>query len=89
MPHEVVCKEGTSSDSAVIVVDRVLVAQFVKFAAVGVLGFVVNLGTVYLLASRVGLYWAGAAAFLAAASATWLVNRAWTFRDHARTAASR
>jgi putative flippase GtrA len=89
MPHEGACQGRTFSDSAVMVVHPILVAQFIKFAAVGVLGFFVNLGTVYLLISRVGPYRAGAAAFLAAASATWLINRAWTFRDRARTAASR
>jgi putative flippase GtrA len=89
MPHEEVCNERTFSDSRIVVLNRTLVAQFVKFAAVGVLGFVVNLGMVHLLMGRVGPYRAGAAAFLAAASVTWLINRAWTFRDRARSAASR
>ncbi|MGH7029706.1 MAG: GtrA family protein [Stellaceae bacterium] len=70
-------------------VDAVLLKQLLRFAAVGVVGFLVNVASVYTLENRVGLYAAGAAAFVAAASVTWLANRSWTFRDRARVAASR
>lgn len=72
-----------------IAVDATLITQFFRFAAVGVLGFVVNLGSVYLLRGDLGLYLAGAAGFMTAASVTWVVNRAWTFSDRARVAAPR
>lgn len=69
--------------------DTTLLKQFIRFATVGVLGFLVNLGSVYALRGGLGLYWAGAAAFLTAASVTWIANRAWTFRDGAHVAAPR
>src|SRR5215475_14452674 len=68
-------------------VDVTLLKQFTRFSFVGVLGFLVNLATVYMLRGWVGLYWAGAAAFLTAASVTWIGNRAWTFQDRGQAAA--
>lgn len=67
----------------------VVVRQLVKFTLVGFLGLAVNLATLYALAAWIGLFAAGAAAFMTGASATWLANRAWTFRDRAQTAPSR
>ena len=55
--------------------------QLMKFSVVGLIGFGVNLGTVYLLKDEIGLYLAGAGAFMTAASVTWLANRSWTFLD--------
>lgn len=57
-----------------------LLAQFTKFGTVGTLGFVVDTGVVYGLRGAVGLYWAGLASYLIAASFTWGANRLWTFR---------
>jgi putative flippase GtrA len=45
------------------------------FLAAGAGGFVVDVGVLLLLQPTLGLYFARAASFLAAASFTWLVNR--------------
>lgn len=57
--------------------------RLVQFAFVGVVGFLVNLGTVSLLRILLGIHAAGALAFVAAATTTWIGNRLWTFRDAA------
>jgi putative flippase GtrA len=57
-----------------------VVAQFLRFGTVGVAGFVVDTATVYATMGTLGLYGAGAVAYLTAASANWLFNRLWTFR---------
>jgi putative flippase GtrA len=60
---------------------RVLVlVQFLKFGTVGTLGWIADTATVYSLRHWLGLYGAGAAAYLVGASVTWLFNRIWTFR---------
>ncbi len=56
------------------------VVQFLMFGSVGSLGFLVDTGTVYALRYRLGLYGAGMAAYVVAASVTWILNRSWTFR---------
>lgn len=57
-----------------------VLAQFMKFGTVGTLGFVTDTVTVYSLRYSLGLYGAGAAAYLVGATTTWLFNRVWTFR---------
>jgi putative flippase GtrA len=60
---------------------RVVVGvQFLRFGAVGALGFVVDTATVYGLRTALGLYGAGLAGYVTAASSNWLFNRIWTFR---------
>ncbi len=60
---------------------RLLVlAQFARFGTVGAAGFVVDTGIVYGLRHQLGLYGAGAVAYVGAATANWLLNRLWTFR---------
>ncbi|MDE2332926.1 MAG: GtrA family protein [Rhodospirillales bacterium] len=59
---------------------RPVLGQFVRFGVVGTFGFLVDTSTVYGLRAWLGLYGAGAAAYLTAASANWLLNRLWTFR---------
>jgi len=54
--------------------------QFLMFAAVGVIGFLVDTAAVYSLRHSLGLYGAGMVAYVAAATANWLLNRLWTFR---------
>jgi len=54
--------------------------RFVRFGVVGTLGFCWDTGTVYALRGHVGLYLAGTAGFLVAATANWGLNRVWTFR---------
>jgi putative flippase GtrA len=54
--------------------------QFLRFGVVGTFGFVVDTSVVYATRHVLGLYGAGVAAYLVAASANWVLNRAWTFR---------
>ncbi len=54
--------------------------QFLMFGSVGVVGFMFDTATVYSLRRPLGLYGAGAVAYLVAATVTWLLNRLWTFR---------
>nr|WP_294548642.1 GtrA family protein [uncultured Rhodopila sp.] len=58
----------------------ILAAQFVRFGIVGAIGFVVDTATVYGLRSSAGLYGAGVAGYMTAASSNWALNRMWTFR---------
>ena len=56
--------------------------RLLRFGIGGVLGFIVDSGVLYaLLALGLGPYVARVPSFLCAASATWLVNRYWTFAD--------
>jgi putative flippase GtrA len=57
-----------------------LLAQFAKFGVVGVVGFLIDTATVYGLRASLGLYGAGAVAYIVAASSNWVLNRVWTFR---------
>ncbi|MBS0562460.1 MAG: GtrA family protein [Proteobacteria bacterium] len=59
---------------------RILLGQFLRFGVVGTFGFVVDTSVVYALRHPLGLYGAGAAAYVVAASANWVLNRVWTFR---------
>lgn len=57
-----------------------VLSQFLMFGVVGVIGFLADTATVYSLRYSLGLYGAGAAAYVVAATVTWLLNRVWTFR---------
>ncbi len=61
---------------------RATVAQeFLRFGVVGTIGFLVDSGVLYgAIALGAGLYLGRAISYLAAATATWALNRAWTFR---------
>ncbi|MDP9606881.1 GtrA family protein [Variovorax sp. NFACC27] len=61
--------------------------EFLAFAAVGVIGLVVDVVVLYLLAPLLGWYVARVVSFLAAATTTWAFNRRYTFA--ASAAASR
>lgn len=56
-------------------------SQFLRFCVVGAVGFVIDAGILQLLVSVVGEnpYFARIISFLVAASATWLMNRSYTF----------
>ena len=55
--------------------------QFLQFGVVGTIGFVVDTAVLYAgLALGLGLYGGRAISYLAAATCTWALNRAWTFR---------
>jgi putative flippase GtrA len=62
--------------------DRAATAlQFLKFGVVGTIGFVVDTAVLYAgVALGLGLYLGRAFSYLAAATTTWALNRAWTFR---------
>jgi dolichol-phosphate mannosyltransferase len=57
-------------------------AQFVKFAAVGAIGYVINLAVYYGLVKETGLHYLPAAvcSFLVAVTNNYTWNRVWTFR---------
>ena len=57
-----------------------LARQFLRFGTVGVAGFVVDAGIIYATRHWLGLYGAGVLSSVAAATVTWALNRAWTFR---------
>jgi putative flippase GtrA len=59
---------------------QALLTQFLRFGVVGTLGFGVDTATVYATKAWLGLYGAGIAAYLVAASFNWILNRVWTFR---------
>jgi putative flippase GtrA len=60
--------------------------QLLRFGIVGVAGFVVDAGLLrLLLGAGLGYYGGRLVSFLAAASATWLLNRSFTFRRDAET----
>jgi putative flippase GtrA len=55
--------------------------EFLSFAVIGAAGFVVDVVVLYLLAPLLGWYGARVLSFLAAATATWALNRRYTFSD--------
>lgn len=59
---------------------HLVIGQFLRFGVVGCCGFAVDTATVYATRYWIGLYAAGAVAFLVGATTTWALNRAWTFR---------
>ncbi len=66
-----------------------LALQFLRFGTVGGAGFVVDTAVVYALRGAIGIYAAGAAAYVVAASFTWAFNRIWTFRTARKANAMR
>lgn len=57
--------------------------RFTKFGIVGVSGFIIDFGLLYLLTLRVGLapWLANACSFTAAVTNTFIWNRLWTFPE--------
>ena len=57
-------------------------SQLLRFVIVGGIGFLVDAGVVSLLVAvtDLGLYWSRLLSFLCAATATWALNRNFTFR---------
>lgn len=64
----------------------VLAGQFVRFCAVGAVGFVVDAGLLWLLLSSgtMGPYGGRVVSFLVAATVTWALHRSFTFPDARR-----
>ena len=52
-----------------------MLVQFLMFGTVGMVGFLVDTATVYALRRSLGLYGAGMAAYVVAATVTWMLNR--------------
>jgi putative flippase GtrA len=64
--------------------------QFLRFGVVGSGGFVVDSALLYLaLWAGAGLYWGRVFSYIGAASFTFALNRAWTFRGAAPMRAGR
>jgi putative flippase GtrA len=63
-----------------------IVRQFFAFAVIGVVGFAVDAGVLYLLLhlTPAGFYLGRVISFLCAATVTWYLNRTFTFPDAAR-----
>lgn len=59
--------------------------QFLSFSAVGVLGFVVDSSVLYVgLELGLGLHWGRVVSYLVAVTATWALNRRFTFGESRR-----
>jgi len=68
---------------------RALAAEFLRFGVVGTVGFVVDTLVLYAaIGLGAGLYGGRIASYVAAATTTWALNRAWTFRDGAAGSAA-
>ncbi|OYV33952.1 MAG: hypothetical protein B7Z80_22605 [Rhodospirillales bacterium 20-64-7] len=59
------------------------IGTFLRFGLVGTVGLGWDTVTVYALRGLIGLYAAGAAGFVVAATSNWALNRLWTFRRNA------
>jgi putative flippase GtrA len=57
-----------------------MLVQFLMFGTVGFVGLALDTATVYGLRHQLGLYGAGLVSYVVAATGTWILNRAWTFR---------
>ncbi|HEY1857194.1 GtrA family protein [Acidocella sp.] len=75
-------------DAGVVLLARTGLSQdFIRFGAVGALGFCWDTATVYATRNHFGLYVAGTLGFFVAATVNWAINRWWTFRHHTHGAA--
>jgi putative flippase GtrA len=54
--------------------------EFILFALVGGIAFVVDVGVLYSVKAELGVYWGRATSFLCAVIVTWLLNRQLTFK---------
>ena len=59
---------------------QALAAEFIRFGLVGTVGYAVDTAVVYALRGALGPGPAGMPSFLIAATVTWALNRAWTWR---------
>lgn len=66
-----------------------LLLQFLRFGVVGGIGWMADTATVYALRPALGVVAAGLLAYPVAASVTWAINRAWTFRGQGEGSAWR
>ena len=89
MVTKILCLLPPSLQRAATAQRLALLRQFLRFGTVGLAGFVIDTACVYALRHPLGLYGAGAAAYLVAASGNWLLNRLWTFRGQGNGPAHR
>jgi putative flippase GtrA len=68
---------------------RRIAAQFLRFGVVGAIGFLIDTATVYAVRGTLGLYGAGLAGYVVAATGNWMFNRLWTFRGEGSGSAHR
>lgn len=68
---------------------RPLAVQFLKFAVIGVAGFIEDTAIVYATAPWVGPYVAGVISFLIVGCINWLANRHWTYAHQTHDQAHR
>ena len=66
-------------------------AEFIKFSAIGTLGFLVDATILHVMVTAVGLglYVSRLISYLAAATTTWFLNRHFTFHGGANASARR
>ncbi|EWY40362.1 hypothetical protein N825_37275 [Skermanella stibiiresistens SB22] len=64
-------------------IQRLFQAEIVRFGLVGVVGLLVDIAVLHLCLEigGLGLYWSRLVSYLAAATTTWALNRAFTFSD--------
>ena len=78
------------SGRAMAAFDRRLRRQILRYGIVGGLGFVVDAGLLYALATGgANLYVARTASFAVALTVTWVLNRTWTFEQRGRAGVGR
>ena len=66
-----------------------LIGEFFRFGVVGTVGFVVDVAVLTgVMALGAGPYGGRVLSYIAAATATWALNRAWTFRHRAKGASA-
>ena len=58
-----------------------IVRELVLFGLVGVIGFIVDSGVLYLLKASLGLYYGRLFSFICAVLTTWILNRHLTFSE--------
>jgi putative flippase GtrA len=67
-----------------------LALEFLRFGVVGTIGFVVDTAVLYgAMSLGAGPYSGRVASYIAAATTTWALNRAWTFRGRGEGPAAR
>lgn len=59
---------------------QAIAMEFLRFGSVGAVGYVVDTAVVYALKGMIGPGPAGMPSFVLAATVTWALNRAWTWR---------
>jgi len=64
---------------------QALVAEFIRFGLVGTVGYLADTAVVYALKGLIGPGPAGMPSFLVAATVTWWLNRAWTWKGRGGT----